>query len=196
MQAHEQQSDKARISFLLRNFVKGLIWLAVIIGGYLFLKKHYDFTLESLLGAWYNRPFIIYLIFFISETIFGIIPPELFMIWSLRDEMLYHYILYVAGFSLISYLAGIIGYFIGAHFSSTRLYRIVRVTYLKRFEKHLIRFGGFLVVVAALTPLPFAGICMLMGTIQYSYRRFLIIALTRFLRFGVYAIVVWQANVL
>lgn len=196
MQSNETSERNERIRFFLRNLIRGLIWLAVIVGGYFYLESHYDFSLKSMLGDLYDKPVIIYLIFFVSETVFGIIPPELFMIWALRNELLLQYILYVLGLAVISYLAGIIGYYIGSHFSTTQLYLTIRKNYLGRFEKHLNRFGGFLVIVAALTPLPFSGICMLMGTVKYPYRRFLFISLSRLLRFVVYAIVIWEAHIL
>ncbi|MEQ9302791.1 MAG: hypothetical protein RJQ14_02665 [Marinoscillum sp.] len=196
MQSNESSERNERIKFFLRNLFRGLIWLAVVVGGYFYLESNYDFSLKGLLGGLYDQPVVIYLIFFVSETVFGIIPPELFMIWALRNELVLQYIFYVLGLAVISYFAGIIGYYIGSHFSTTQLYLTIRKNYLGRFEKHLNRFGGFLVIVAALTPLPFAGICMLMGTVKYPYRRFLFISLTRLLRFIVYAVIIWEANIL
>lgn len=192
----ERKVASERNRFFLRNLIRGLIWLAVIVGGYFYLKSNYDITLESILGPLYDKPVVIYLIFLASEVIFGIIPPELFMIWSLRNELLSQYILNVAGLSVISYLAGMIGYYTGSHFSNTQLYKTLQKNYLGKFEKHFTRFGGFLVVVAALTPLPFSGICMLMGAVKYRYRSFLIISTTRFLRFAAYGLIVWEANIL
>ncbi len=196
MELNQENERKDRIRFFLSYLLRGLIWLAVVVGGYFYLEANYDITLKGILGDLYDQPIIIYSIFFVSEAVFGIIPPELFMIWSLRDEILSHYILNIGALSVISYLAGLLGYFIGSHFSTTQFYRTVRKNYLGRFEKHLNRFGGFLVIVAALTPLPFAGICMLMGTVKYPYRRFLLFATFRFARFFVYAIFVWEAHIL
>lgn len=187
---------KERTAFFLKNLFRGLLWLGIIVGGYFYLKNNYNFSLEGILGSFYERPAVIFSIFFGSEVIFGIIPPELFMIWSLRHELLDLYIENVLVLALLSYFAGTIGYYIGFKFSTTRLYRVLRKNYLAKFEKHLSQFGGFLVVVAALTPLPFAGICMLMGAVKYPIKRFLLISTTRFLRFGVYAIIIWEANIL
>ncbi|MFT7031103.1 MAG: membrane protein DedA with SNARE-associated domain [Marinoscillum sp.] len=195
MRSDNQQEAIARTRFFLKNLVRGLIWLGVIVGGYFYLKANYNFTLEGVLGSLYDKPQLIYLIFFVSETVFGIIPPELFMIWALRDELVIQYIFSIAGFAILSYIAGIIGYYIGSHFSTTKLYRTLQRNYLGKFEKHVNRFGGFLVIVAAFTPLPYAGICMLMGTVKYPYRKFLYIATSRFLRFAIYAAIIWEANV-
>ncbi|WP_421891801.1 YqaA family protein [Marinoscillum sp.] len=195
MQSDQQREAMERTRFFLKNLFRGILWLAVIVGGYFYLKANYNFSLEGVLGPVYDKPAVIFGIFFASETIFGIIPPELFMIWSLRNEVLLQYVLNVAGLSALSYLAGVIGYYIGSHFSTTQLYRTLQKNYLAKFEKHVNKFGGFLVIVAALTPLPFAGICMLMGAVKYQYRRFLVISMTRFLRFMVYAIIIWEANI-
>ena len=194
---HKERHEAAeRTRFFLRNLVRGLIWLIVIVGGYFFLKNKYDFSLSDVLGPVYDQPVTIFTIFLSSEVIFGIIPPELFMIWALRNEVVSLYIENIIALSLISYVAGVLGYIIGSKFNRTKLYTTLQKNYLGRFEKHLNRFGGFLVIVAALTPLPFSGICMLMGTVKYPVKRFMFFALLRFVRFGVYAYIVWEANIL
>ncbi len=196
MQSEQQREAMERTRFFLKNLFRGLIWLAVIVGGYFYLKANYDFTLKGLLGSLYDHPEIIFSVFFISETVFGIIPPELFMIWALRNEIVTDYIGNVIILAGVSYLSGVIGYYIGKYFGNTQLYRTLKKNYLGKFEKHLNRFGGFLVIVAALTPLPFSGICMLIGTVKYPVRQFLLISLTRLLRFAVYGAIVWEANIL
>lgn len=195
-QANQRHETADRTRFLLKNLFRGLIWLVVIVGGYFYLKNHYDFSLSDILGPVYDQPITIFAIFLGSEVIFGIIPPELFMIWALRNENLSLYVQNIIALSTISYIAGALGYYIGGHFNTTRLYATLQKNYLGRFEKHLNRFGGFLVIVASITPLPFSGICMLMGTIKYPVKRFMYFALLRFVRFGVYSYIIWEANIL
>lgn len=184
-----------RRRFLLKNLLRGFLWLAVIVVAFIYARKNYDFTLETVLGPVYDQPTIVYLIFLASEVIFGIIPPELFMIWSLRTEVLANYINNIIALSAISYAAGIIGFGIGAYLKNTRFYRIMKVRVFGKFEKHLNNYGGFLVVVAALTPLPFSGIAMLVGSVHYSFKKYLWFSLLRFLRFLVYGIIIWEANI-
>ncbi len=195
-QHSERKETIERTRFLLKNLGRGLIWLIVIVGGYFFLKNKFNFSLADILGPVYDQPTTIFGIFLASEVIFGIIPPELFMIWALRHENLDLYIQNIIALSVISYLAGAVGYYIGSHFNTTRLYASLEKNYLGRFEKHMNRFGGFLVIVAAITPIPFSGICMLMGTVKYPVKRFMVISLMRFMRFGVYAYIIWEANIL
>ena len=73
-------------------------------------------------GPVYDQPVTIFTIFLLSEVIFGIIPPELFMIWSLRNEIVSLYIENIVALSLISYVAGVLGYIIGSKFNRTKLY--------------------------------------------------------------------------
>lgn len=171
------------------------MWLAVIVAAFIYARKNYDFTLETVLGPVYDQPTVVYLIFLASEVIFGIIPPEFFMIWSLRSEILSNYIYNIIALSAISYAAGIIGFGIGAYLKNTRFYRIMKVRVFGKFEKHLNNYGGFLVVVAALTPLPFSGIAMLVGSVHYSFKKYLWFSLFRFLRFLAYGIIIWEANI-
>lgn len=184
-----------RRKFLLRNLLRGFLWLAVIVIAFIYARKNYDFTLEAVLGPVYDRPSVVYFIFLASEVIFGIIPPEFFMIWSLRSEVLFNYINNIVALSAISYIAGIIGFGIGAYLKNTRFYRIMKIRVFGKFEKHLNNYGGFLVIVASLTPLPFSGIAMLVGSVHYSFKKYLWFSLFRFLRFLAYGIVIWEANI-
>lgn len=185
--------DKRR--FLLRNLGKGLVWLIVIVGGYFYARDNLDFSLETVLGPFYDRPKIVYLIFLASEVIFGIIPPEFFMIWSLRTEVLSSYIYNLISLSAISYAAGVIGFLIGQYLNETQFFVAMKKRVFGKFEDHLTQYGGFLVIVAAVTPIPFSGIAMLMGSVKYSFRKYLYFSLFRFARFLVYAIIIWEANI-
>ncbi|MEM6642190.1 MAG: VTT domain-containing protein [Bacteroidota bacterium] len=196
MITNQQKPLPNRNRFLLSNLFKGLGWLVLIVFGYLYLRKNYDFSLETILGPLYEQPVIIYLIFLASETILGIIPPEFFMIWSLRDEVLSTYISNIIALSAISYVAGILGFGIGTFLKETQFYRQMKKRVFGKFENHLNNYGGFLVVVAALTPLPFSGIAMLVGSVRYSFRKYLWFSLLRFARFIVYGAIIWEAHIL
>lgn len=184
-----------RRRFLLRNLARGFVWLLVIVGGYFYARNNLNFTFEAVLGPVYHQPVVVYLIFLASEIIFGIIPPEFFMIWSLRNEILMQYVNNIISLSIISYVAGVVGFFIGQYLNNTQFYKQMKKRVFGKFETHLNRYGGFLVIVAALTPLPFSGIAMLVGSVKYSFRKYLYFSLFRFVRFFAYSIIIWEANV-
>ncbi|MEP5613203.1 MAG: VTT domain-containing protein [Cyclobacteriaceae bacterium] len=196
MAEQENKSLPDRRRFLLKNLGRGLIWLVVIVGGYFYARNNLNFTLESVLGPVYEKPRVVYLIFLASEVIFGIIPPEFFMIWSLRAEILTNYVNNIVSLSIISYAAGVIGFLIGQYLNRTHFFVAMKKRVFGKFEEHLNHYGGFLVIVAAVTPLPFSGIAMLVGSVKYSFKKYLYFSLFRFARFIVYSMIVWEANIL
>lgn len=187
---HSSTAERTR--FLVTNLAKGILWLAILITLYLLAKKYLNFDIKDWMGPLYDNSVAIYVMFLVSEIVFGIIPPEIFMFWSARHADLSLYVQNVAALSVISYAAGVIGYYIGSYFNKTLLYRALKRNVFGRFEKHFNNYGGFLVVVAALTPLPFSGICMLVGAVKYNFRKFIWFSLFRFLRYIVYAWIIWE----
>ena len=185
--------NTGRTRFFLKNLLRGLIWLGAILGFFIFLEV-LEFDYYRLLTPLYDRPPVLFLIYAFSEFFFGIIPPELFMIWARGYGDLPRYVEIVAFLAAVSYLAGVAGYFAGRWFGNTSFFRRLRERHLRKVIPLLQRYGLFLVVIAALTPVPFSATCMLAGSVKLPLRRFLLFAATRFLRFALYAWIVWHAT--
>nr|WKN34660.1 VTT domain-containing protein [Tunicatimonas sp. TK19036] len=189
-------SDREKFWFFARNLGRGLLWLSLLVGGFVLLKDRIDVDYFQWLAPIYEKPLLVYLIYSSSELLFGIIPPEIFMIWSLRLGKLANYILNIGALAVISYAAGVLGYLIGNYLNHTRLYAYLQKNVFGHYEQYFHRFGAFLIVVAALTPLPFSGVSMLIGSVEFPAKKYLVFASTRFLRFVAYSYIVWQANAL
>ncbi|MCH7657686.1 MAG: VTT domain-containing protein [Bacteroidetes bacterium] len=183
-------------NFLFRNLLKGIFWLALIMLIYMVVKNRIDLESSSVIDSIQNSPVIVLLVYIFSEVAFGIIPPEFFMIWSFQYNNPLTYGLIILLLAVISYLAGIMGYWIGAFFNRTRLYRFIYDKFLKKYQGTVNRFGLYLIAVASLTPLPFSAVCMIVGSAKYPFRKFLLYACFRFLRFGLYSFLIWQANII
>lgn len=181
-------------TFLLKNLVRGLLWFGGLVLIYIIVKRYVDIDYVDWLAPIYEKPLYVYSIFTLSEVIIGIIPPEIFMIWSLRNGSLTEYVGNVTFLATLSYLAGIIGYFIGSYLNQTRFYKTLEKNFFGKYAGYLDQFGGFLIIVAAVTPVPFSGVCMLVGAMNYPFRKLLLYSATRFLRFGVYAYIIWGAH--
>jgi membrane protein YqaA with SNARE-associated domain len=94
---------------------------------------------------------------------------------------------------LISYAAGVLGYYIGHFFSKTNVYRRISDRYLKQYDSQLKKFGLYIVLVGAITPVPFSATCMLAGSVNLPIRSFLLICISRIIRFAAYGWAVWAA---
>ena len=128
-------------------------------------------------------------LFFFSEISLGFITPEFLIIWA--DETP-HKVQALAGLSALSYAAGIIAYFIGRYWSTRR---VVREKFIERYKgtlDQLKKFGGLLIVLAALTPLPYPIVCQLCGLTNYPFKNFALLTLVRFLRFAIYGLVLYK----
>jgi membrane protein YqaA with SNARE-associated domain len=189
------EKEETRSSFLLRNLLKGLAWFAVIIVAFVLLESYIQQNFKEHIDTIRANPGVLYGIYTASEIVFGILPPEIFMmIWILDNIDLSGFITNLAILTLISYAAGILGYYIGKVFSKTKFYQErIREKYLKQYEGKLKTYGGYLVFVGAVTPVPFSATCMLAGSVNLNIKYFLLICITRVLRFAVYGAVVWNA---
>jgi uncharacterized membrane protein YdjX (TVP38/TMEM64 family) len=188
----EQQESKSK--FLIRNFVNGFIWLVVIVVVFLLAEDFIQDNFQSHIDVIKESPLVTYSIFFASEVIFGIIPPVLFMTtWKmLLNLSLTEYIIDLCILCILSVIAGVIGFYIGKFFSRTGFYRKIEDRYLKQYNKQLKRYGVFLVIVGALTPVPFSGTCMLAGSVHIPFRTFILACSTRVFYFLIYGWVVWS----
>jgi membrane protein YqaA with SNARE-associated domain len=173
-----EQAGKS--SFFLKNLAKGLVWLAVIVALFVFSKHNINQDTLARFEPLFTKTFLILSIFTFSELIIGIIPPEVFMIWSLRSGDLNIYIWNILLLTVISYLAGVAAYLFGRYLHNTRLYAYLHDRYLQKSEKLLYEYGLYLILVAALTPVPFSGVAMLVGSVKFALS----------------AWIIWEANML
>ena len=178
-------SRRAYWKFILTNALKGLLWLGAIVGAYVLADYLLPAEWNAFLKPFTDRPVLMFTIFFLSETFTGLIPLELFVIWA-AGRPLDMYIAFVALMAVLSFGGGSIAYLIGRWIKDwPRLARITQWdTFVHNAELYR-RWGGIIIILAALTPLPFAIICFLSGTFQFPYRRFLLYSATRFIRFAV-----------
>lgn len=188
--------SRPKTIFFFRNLFRGLLWFSVIVVAYILFNHYVDIDSSEFLQNLGDRVGLIYTIYFLSEIIVGIIPPEMFMMWSLELAQGRNYILDVTLLALISYSAGVATYLFGLYFHRTILYRYLRRRYLGKFESYFQQFGGFMLFVAAVTPIPYSGICMIAGAVNYPKRSFFLITLFRFVRFAAYGYIMYQASLL
>ncbi|MDH5598356.1 MAG: VTT domain-containing protein [Cyclobacteriaceae bacterium] len=187
-------SSDNRKEFFFQNLLKGLIGLSFLVAVFVVAKKYLNIDEMQWLTHINENPTLVLSVFLFSELVFGLIPPEVFMIWSIHHGIFDTYVENIIFLAVISYFSGVIGYFMGNKFSVTHLYKRIHNRFLFKYEEILKKFSAFILVVGALTPLPFSGMCMLAGSINYPFSRFLIITLSRFFRFGMYGYIIWEAN--
>ena len=134
-------------------------------------------------------PKIIVFSFFISESILGLIPPEIFILWSSKSDSP---ILFLFALASASYLGGIVSYFIGMRIS---LMPAVRKHIERKIKQHIInlrKWGGVFIVLGAISPIPHSIVSIGAGLINYKFKYYLLWSLFRYLRFVVYFFIILQ----
>ena len=181
---HQYYSYTGFYAFLGKSLKKSAIPIILIVG-LLFFVNEYVFTIDDgleLLTNSFSRIGVL-ITFFISETLLGLIPPEIFIGWSKKTA---NPIFNVSVLATLSYLGGVISYFIGK--ASTKIPSMKNYLEVKMAKnlKNIRKWGGFLILVGALLPLPFSISCMAAGIIQYPLKNVVLFGLFRFVRFALY----------
>lgn len=189
---HRVNKRSGLYNFMLKNVFKLIVILTSIIVVIILADKIMDasgFDFKSNLDKVISRlrTEVVLIVFFISESFLGWIPPDFFIVWAKNRPFEFPY-LNVSILASISYLGGIVAYRLGEQLRRFPKFN----TYVERKnEKYFFfikKWGGIVVVMAALFPLPYATVSTIAGIVKYPFRNFLIFGLTRFLRFYVYAI--------
>jgi len=168
-----------------------LLVIASVIGVILFVAQSringFTDIINEFLEKW-DAPFVLSL-FFVSETLLGLIPPDFFIVWSNTSSMPF---LMLSLLAFLSYFGGLLAYYIGRSLGKYPKYRNWLV---EKFSSHFAtfhRYGGFLIVFSALFPLPFSTITLVSGMIDYPFKKLAFLGTTRLLRFFLYALVLFK----
>lgn len=170
----------------LRLIIIAVIIAVILILAQLFINNLYD-RIDIFLKTW-DIPTTLS-VFFVSETLLGLIPPDFFIAWA---DSTSQPIIMLNILAALSYLGGVGSFFIGRWM---RNFPKINHWIEKRFSEHfdkIKKYGAFLIVFSALFPLPFSTISMVAGMVNYPKKSFLLFGLTRFLRFYLYAIVLFK----
>ncbi len=183
-----------KFKFLANNFWKALLYFAILV---LILALFNVYVFKPNIEQWkaylYDTPLYVYLSYLVSEVLFGLLPPELYMKWALHKEVGLRYWQDVCLFAIVSYGAGVLSFFIGRYLQRVLLFRYMSKKVLKKLWPLFRKYGSALIIAAALTPLPWALVGILVGSTDYKLNRYLVFAIFRLLRFFIYGYFVYAS---
>lgn len=187
---HQYYSYTGFYSFVKSSLGKSLLPIFIFILSLWLINEFFiDFNdLFTFITTTFNPPIILG-VFFASESLLGLIPPEIFIAWAGKTEMPVFFLTMLA---VLSYLGGIISFFIGKGISKMpSVYNYLEVK-MEKHVKMIRKWGGFLIVVGALLPIPFSITSIAAGLIHYKFLNYLLFGLLRFVRFYLYALVIFN----
>lgn len=121
------------------------------------------------------------ILFFISESFTGMIPVDLFVVWTRKFEQPLYWL---ALLGILSYAGGVISYGIGLWISRRPRMKLFTERRLQAYIGFMRKWGGAFIVIAALFPFtPFSLVVIAVTLFHYPFRNFLLYALARLFRF-------------
>lgn len=188
---YQYLSRTGLFQFLGKNLLKLSAFLVVLFLA-VFLLEKYVITIKEIFSVIVENvdAWVVFLIFTISESFLGLLPPDIFIVWTKelgRDTGVNPWLLTLV-LAVLSYLGGMISYFIGAKLIHVPKIHDWAIRKYGELFKNLKKWGGFFVVISALLPIPFSMVLMICGVTGYPFKWAAYLSLFRFVRFGLYAI--------
>lgn len=187
---HQYYSYTGFYSFVWRSLKKAVLPIVLFVGA-LWAVDHYLLDIEDMLVTITNTyaPFEVLSIFFLSESLLGLVPPELFIAWAGKSASP---ILFLSLLATASYFGGIVSYWIGVGITKIPAVHEAMELKMAKHIKNTRKWGGFLIIVGALLPIPFAMTSIAAGIIRFPFSSYLIFGLLRYARFYLYALVIFE----
>lgn len=188
---HQYYTYTGFYSFIGRSLVKAAIPVAIFVGILLGIHFFVIDVNDILAYVTENFPPIGVLgVFFASESILGLIPPEIFIAWAGKSDYAW---VFLGILATLSYLGGIISYFVGRGFASIPSIFVLLEVKMAKHIKNMRKWGGLLIIAGALLPIPFAISSIAAGIIKFPFGSYLLFGTLRFLRFVIYGLIIFGA---
>jgi len=124
---------------------------------------------------------LVLIVFLLAESFMGLIPPDLFVIWSAKFSSPF-LILFLLG--ILSYIGGAISYFIGYWVSKRERMKAYSERVLNRYINMVRKWGGAFIIISALFPFsPFSMVVIAVSLFKYPFKLYLLFGLSRIIRF-------------
>jgi len=184
---HLRNREKGVYGYMWKTALKIiLIYLAVMIPAVLIGKYLLDF--DTVFKFITNRfhDWSILIVFLLSESFLGMIPPDLFLIWSAKfaSPLLMATIL-----GVLSYIGGAFSYLIGYLLTKRKRIKVYSERVLYNYIGMVRKWGGAFIIISALFPFsPFSMVVISVSLFKYPFRLYLLFGLSRIVRFIVQGI--------
>jgi membrane protein YqaA with SNARE-associated domain len=158
-----------------------LVYSLIVLVGYLVGTYLVDFNqlFQGIIERLSDR--LVVILFFVSESFLGLIPVDLFVIWTQKFA---HPFPFLVLLGVLSYSGGVISYGIGKWISRRSRIRAYTERRLARYVEFVRKWGGAFIIIAALFPFtPFSLVVIAVTLLHYPFRLFLLFALARLVRF-------------
>jgi len=123
----------------------------------------------------------ILLVFLVSESFLGMIPPDIFVIWTSKFNSPFLFLIILG---ILSYIGGIFSYLIGYWLSTRPKIKAYSERALNKYIMMARKWGGAFIIISALFPFsPFSMVVIAVSLLKYPFRLYLLFGISRIIRF-------------
>ena len=180
-----------RLQYVLQYTLRTILSLVAIVALFVVIKKYTPESAIDLFKPLAENAPLLFTVFFISESLLGLLFPDLFIMWAVSHANPVWNVLLLG---VLSYGGGLISYWLGLLIGDYRFFERIVGNVRSKYAHQIQRWGVFFVMLAALTPIPFSPVSMLYGSMKLSFKKFVLYSLVRIVRFAIYGWVFYQAK--
>ena len=179
---HRSNKQKGVYGYMIRTAVKIVVIYALILTPFILAGKYLiDFKAIFTYITDHVSDLMVFVIFTISESFLGMIPPDLFVIWSGKFNSP---MVFLTLFGVLSYLGGMLSYLIGYGLTKTKKVKALSERVLNNYISMVRKWGGAFIIISALFPLsPFSMVVIAVSLFKYPFKLYLLFGLSRIVRF-------------
>lgn len=159
----------------------GLLYILIIVPVILIFKYLIDLNpffryIIDNLSDWF-----VLVVFLLSESFLGMIPPDLFIIWTTKFNSPFFFL---AILGILSYIGGALSYLIGFWLSKRPKIKAYSERVLDKYIMLVKKWGGAFIIISALFPFsPFSMVVIAVSLFKYPFKLYLLFGLSRIARF-------------
>ena len=156
-----------------------LLFLGLGLLGYFFEKEIQDVS-QWIYNQFGFSSFVVMQYF--ADLVLSPIPPDILLIFIAKSDLKNSWFFYVSILGIFSTLAGYSGWWIGKHIASRPWAPKVLQEFSQRYAGIIQKYGPWIVVIGAATPIPFSFTCWSAGFLKMKFLPFSIAVWVRYLR--------------
>ncbi len=179
---HHKNQGEGIYGYMWKTALKIIgIYLLIMIPAVLAGKYLIDFNAIFKFITEHFPDMLVFGVFFVSESLLGMIPPDFFVIWATKFESP---LLIMTILGVLSYIGGAIAYLIGYFLLKNRRIKAYSERVLYKYINMVRKWGGAFIIISALFPFsPFSLIVIAISLFKYPFRMYLLFGLSRIARF-------------
>jgi membrane protein YqaA with SNARE-associated domain len=179
---HKQNQKKGLYKYMWWSGLKIIILYFLIFIPIILIAKYlidfnpiFQYVFDHLSDAF------ILILFLISESILGLIPPDFFIIWTTKFNSPF---LFLSILGLLSYIGGIFSYWIGSWLLTRPKIKAYIEKLLEKYMTLVKKWGGAFIIISAIFPFsPFSMVVMAVSLFKYPFKLYLLFGISRIIRF-------------